>query len=209
MKTTKTNKPESVTITHSVMLHNLITAVDNYDSQNIVIHSLHKIREEKLDILREAGISNVQSGQNAASKNPVILPHELSYVIVKSEFNAAFLKIKPDASEAQLNKNCAQKIISLKLWLSTGKFISNVGRDLPKVEWDLAREHSETAQFQAFEAAKAKKATEKVAAASKLNAQNKLLSPNTCIFYSTGVNYTPHIHTITNIAISDTTPCCL
>ncbi|MDD1627772.1 MAG: hypothetical protein LUQ26_09920 [Methylococcaceae bacterium] len=147
---------ENLTVSHATMLHNLFTA-----------------RAASLEVFIKAGINDVQSGQNANSKKAIVLPNQIAYAIVEAEENTAFLTLRPDASTVQVKKNLAQKVSTLKLWLSTGKFATNTGRDKPRVEHELALELSNTAQIQAFQAIRNTKASDKIAAESKINAKKQ------------------------------------
>jgi len=161
---------EALTIDHATMLHTLNAAVLAHDTASLAVHTTFTARAASLEALTKAGINDVQSGQNANSKKPVVLPNQIAYSVAESEYNTAFLTLRPDATTTQVKKNLAQKIASLKVWLSTGKFLSNVGRDKPALEHTLALEASNTAQIKAFQAIKNTKASEKIAAESKAEA---------------------------------------
>jgi hypothetical protein len=94
----------------------------------------------------------------------------LSYAIASAEFLARFIAKNPQSTEKQQKSDIAQRLISLKYWLNSGTFLNNVGRDKVKSEHELAVEKSESAQVQAFQAAKSAKVAGKIAEASKIEA---------------------------------------
>ena len=106
----KTSTNEALVTDHAVMLHNLNVAVIAHDTASGIVHTTYTARLACLELLTKAGINDVQSGQNAASKKAIVLPNQLAYAIVKAEEDALFLVAKPDATEAQLKKNLAQKV---------------------------------------------------------------------------------------------------
>ena len=161
---------EAQTVNTATMFHALNDAIEFYDIVHGKLHGAFVDREKCLKALIESGITSIQSGKNAKSKNPVVLPGQLAYAIAKSDYNARFMAKNPSATVKQIADNLKQKIAGLQLFLTTGTFLNNVGRDKPALEYDLAFKKSETSAMAAFQAMKNLKASNKLAEESKIEA---------------------------------------
>ena len=161
---------EAQTVNTATMFHALNDSIEFYDIVHGNLHGAFIDREKCLNALIESGITAIQSGKNANSKNPVVLPNQLAYSIAKSDYNARFLAKNPNASIKQIADNLKQKIAGLQVFLTTGTFLNNVGRDKPALEYDLAFKKSETSAMLAYQAKKNLNASNKIAEQSKLEA---------------------------------------
>jgi N-acyl-D-aspartate/D-glutamate deacylase len=165
--TNNTNNTETNTINLNALFVALNDAIDNYDAKHDALHVAFIDRDSRLKQLIDAGITSVQTGNNAISKNPVVLANQLPYAMAKADYNTRFLVKNPKATDTQLKNNLKQKISGLQVFLSTGTFLNNVGRDKPQLEYNLAFEKSETSAMQAYQAKKNLNASIKIAEATK------------------------------------------
>ena len=158
--TTQTNN----TIEAATKLHSLMDAVTAHDTLSIDLNKAYDIRAAALESLLKMGFKAVQSGKSLRY-NPNAEPkaNEFSYKIASAEFTARFTYKNPEATEKQIRERVKQDIQSLSVWLSTGKFLSNVGRDKPKLELELASAKFEEIEYQFKQAEQQKKAVEKIA----------------------------------------------
>ena len=162
-----TNNTESNTVKLNVLFVALNDAIDRYDVTHGVLHLAYIDRYTRLKQLIEAGITSVQTGKNANSKNPVVLTNQLPYAMAKADYNTRFLVKNPKATDIQLKNNLKQKISGLQVFLSTGYFLNNAGRDKPQLEYLLAFTKSETSAMTAYQAKKDLNASIKIAEATK------------------------------------------
>jgi hypothetical protein len=74
-------------------------------------------------------------------------------------------------TEKQIKERVKKDIQSLSYWLSSGKFLTNVGRDKNRAEFELASEAFEADQFQLKQAEARKKELEKIADKNRADAK--------------------------------------
>ena len=144
MKTTESN-----TVTAVALLTALMDAINTHDATCQSVHEAFNNKVKALESIRKAGFVDVQSGKDKG-KEP--LKGFYPYNLAADTFKAAFLKKSPTASATQIAARLKQDIISLKRMLQTGKFISNVGRETPKREFDFAISQQAEADMAAFTA---------------------------------------------------------
>lgn len=168
--TTYAMNNETLTVVNTNLLHALNDSMEFYDIAHGKLHAAFIDREKCLKALIESGITSIQSGKNANSKNPVVLPGQLAYAIAKSDYNARFMAKNPSATVKQIADNLKQKIAGLQVFLTTGTFLNNVGRDKPVLEYELAFNKSETSAMLAYQAKKNLNESNKLAEQSKLEA---------------------------------------
>lgn len=170
-------------VTIAVAIHNLFNANELYDSSLLETYKLNEIRVKYLEELKAMGFKTVQSGKALRYNSEAQpLPTEVSYLIVKSDSESRFLAKNPDATEKQIKERVKKDVQSLSVWLSHGKFLSNVGRDLPKLELDLASTKFEELDYQLKQTEQSKKTTDRIAAESLKQAkamQEQVLSEQT------------------------------
>jgi hypothetical protein len=183
-----TTTQENNNVKAAQLLSTLLDKVDNYDEGFSTLSELHAARIKPLEALRAAGFKAVQSGK-AVRYNPNAAPlaNEYPYTVAISEFEARFnkrwdSKLTPSQLEArrlgdpkysptkkQLDDNNKQKIASLNYWLLNGKFTTNIGKDKPKLEAELAAERFSEATLEAV------RANTKAKIAIRQSAENKKL----------------------------------
>lgn len=181
-----TTTQENNNIKAAQLLSTLLDAVNNYDDGLSTLSELHAARIKPLEALRAAGFKAVQSGK-AVRYNPNAAPlaNEYPYTVAISEFEARFnkrwdSKLTPIQLEArklgdpkysptkkQLDDNNKQKIASLNYWLLNGKFTTNIGKDKPKLEAELAAERFSEATLEAVRASTAAKIAARQASENK------------------------------------------
>ena len=146
-------------------LSNLLDAVDQVDTLSLTLHGAIERRALSLTALRSMGFTSMQSGKAARyqTKGAPIASTEYPYAAAKAEFlkriankeEAAAAKAKETKTTykpltaAKIDNIVKQNISSLNVWLVTGKFTTNVGRDLPRIEAEVAAELSKKLDFEA------------------------------------------------------------
>ena len=140
---------EAVTVTAVTLLNKLMAAISIHDLASEGIHKAFNAKVEALESIRKAGYVDMQSGKD---KDKAALKGFYPYSLAADAFKASFLKKSPTATDTQIAARLKQDIISLKRMLQTGRFISNVGRETPKKEFDFAVSASANADMLAFTA---------------------------------------------------------
>ena len=140
---------ESTTVCAATLLNNLIVVINTHDLACEGIHKAFNAKQSALEAIRKAGYIDIQSGKD---KDKEALKGFYPYSLAADTFKAAFLKKTPTATDTQISARLKQDIISLKRMIQTGKFVSNVGRESPKKEFDFAVSASANADMLAFTA---------------------------------------------------------
>lgn len=132
---------ESNNVTAAALLSNLLDNNDGHNASLIATHTAYNGKIKALEALRAAGFKSMQPGSALRyNKNAAPLKGEYSYAIAIIEFTARFLVIKPNATPKQIDDNNKQRISTLNLWLKTGKFSNNTGKDAPRLEHEFSME---------------------------------------------------------------------
>ena len=142
------NTNDSNTIKSVAALSTLLNNVDAVDSLANAMHGAVEKRAASLEALRSLGFTSLQSGKAARYDKP-LTAGEFSYKQAVAEFTARFLAKKPNATKAQIDNNNKQQSSALNVWLVTGKFTTNTGRDMPRIEVEVASELSTKLDFEA------------------------------------------------------------
>ena len=142
------NTNENNTIKSVQALSTLLNNVDAVDSLASAMHGAVEKRALSLAALRSLGFTSLQSGKAARYDKP-LAAGEYSYKQAITEFTARFMAKKPNATKAQIDNNNKQQASALNVWLVSGKFTTNVGRDMPKIEAEVAAELSKKLDFEA------------------------------------------------------------
>jgi hypothetical protein len=132
---------ESNNVTAAALLSNLLNAVAIHDASLVDANAAYNGKIRALEILRAAGYKSMQAGSALRyNANAAPLKGEYSYVVAATEFDARFLLAKPSATPKQTTDNRKQRISTLNLWLKTGKFSNNTGKDAPRLEHEFSLE---------------------------------------------------------------------
>lgn len=128
--------------THAVsLLVSLLNANDGHDASLLATHTAYNGKIKALEALRAAGFKSMQAGTALRyNKDAAPLKGEFSYTAAITEFKARFLLVKPNATPKQIDDNNKQRISTLNLWLKTGKFSNNTGKDAPRLEHEFSME---------------------------------------------------------------------
>ncbi len=132
---------ESNNVTAAALLSNLLNAVAIHDAILLDTTTAYNSKIKALETLRSAGYKSVQAGSALRyNANAAPLKGEFSYTAAVTEFTARFLLIKPAATPKQVAANNKQRVSTLNLWLKTGKFSTNTGKDAPRLEHEASLE---------------------------------------------------------------------
>ena len=135
------NVLENNTIHAVSLLVNLLNANEGHNASLIATHTAYNGKIKALEALRAAGFKSMQAGSALRyNKDAAPLKGEFSYTAAVVEFTARFLLIKPNATPKQIDDNNKQRISTLNLWLKTGKFSNNTGKDAPRLEHEFSLE---------------------------------------------------------------------
>lgn len=150
------NVLENNNVQASLLLANLLDAVTVHDTALLSVGDAFTGKMKALEALRSAGYKSMQAG-SALRYNKNAMPNkgEYSYTVAVQEFTARFLAIKPQATQKQIDGNNKQRVATLNLWLKTGKFSSNVGKDGAKLEHVASLERVDVERQAVADAAKA------------------------------------------------------
>jgi hypothetical protein len=150
---------ESNNVTAAALLSNLLNAVAIHDAILLDTTTAYNSKIKALEALRAAGFKSVQGG-GAVRYNPNAAPNkgEFSYIAAVTEFESRFnaawdSKLSPDQlldrknddtkhrpSKKKVDDNNKQRVSTLNLWLKTGKFSNNTGKDKPRLEHEFSLE---------------------------------------------------------------------
>jgi hypothetical protein len=132
---------ESNNVTAAALLSNLLNAVDIHNAISVDANAAYNGKIKALEVLRAAGYKSMQAGHALRyNANAAPLKGEYSYVVAATEFDARFLLAKPNATPKQIADNRKQRMSTLNLWLKTGKFSNNTGKDAPRLEHEFSLE---------------------------------------------------------------------
>ena len=132
---------ESNNVTAAALLSNLLNAVAIHDASLLDVNAAYNGKIKALEVLRAAGYKSMQAGSALRyNANAAPLKGEYSYTVAATEFDARFLLVKPAATPKQIADNRKQRISTLSLWLKTGKFSTNTGKDAPRLEHEASLE---------------------------------------------------------------------
>lgn len=132
---------ESNNVTAVALLSNLLNAVAIHDAILLDTTTAYNSKIKALEALRAAGFKSMQAGNALRyNVNAAPLKGEYSYTVAATEFDARFLLVKPNATPKQIADNRKQRISTLSLWLKTGKFSNNTGKDKPRLEHEVSLE---------------------------------------------------------------------
>ena len=150
---------ESNNVTAAALLSNLLNAVARHNSCLVDAHAAYNDRAKALEVLRAAGYKSVQGGGKVRyNANAAPDKGEYSYIIAAADYTARFnaewdsnltpkqkleralddKKHRP--SQKQIDGNNKQRISTINLWLKTGKFSNNTGKDTPRLEHEASME---------------------------------------------------------------------
>lgn len=132
---------EANNVTAAALLSNLLNAVAIHDTSLVDANAAYNGKIKALELLRAAGFKSMQAGNALRyNANAAPLKGEYSYVVAATEFDARFLLARPNATPKQTTDNRKQRISTLNLWLRTGKFSNNTGKDAPRLEHEFSLE---------------------------------------------------------------------
>ena len=150
---------ESNNVTAAALLSNLLNAVAIHDTSLVDANAAYNGKLKALEVLRAAGYKSMQGG-GAVRYNANAAPNkgEYSYTVAVTEFTARFntvwdSKLSPTQkaeralddtkhrpSKKRIDDNNKQRVSTLNLWLKTGKFSNNTGKDAPRLEHEFSME---------------------------------------------------------------------
>jgi hypothetical protein len=150
---------ESNNVTAAALLSNLLNAVAIHDASLLDTNAAYNGKIKALEVLRAAGYKSMQGG-GAVRYNSAAIPNkgEFSYIAAITEFTARFNAVwdsklspaqkaeraidetKHRPSKKKVDDNNKQRVSTLNLWLKTGKFSSNTGKDAPRLEHEFSLE---------------------------------------------------------------------
>ena len=150
---------ESNNVTAASLLSNLLNAVAIHDAILLDTTTAYNSKIKALEALRAAGFKSMQGGGAVRyNANAAPLKGEYSYTVAVTEFTARFnavwdSKLSPTQllerknddtkhrpSKKKVDDNNKQRISTLNLWLKTGKFSNNTGKDAPRLEHEASLE---------------------------------------------------------------------
>ena len=150
---------EANNVTAASLLSNLLNAVAIHDAILLDTTTAYNGKIKALEALRAAGFKSMQGGGAVRyNANAAPLKGEYSYTVAVTEFTARFnavwdsklsptqlLERKSDdtkhrPSKKKVDDNNKQRISTLNLWLKTGKFSNNTGKDAPRLEHEASLE---------------------------------------------------------------------
>lgn len=146
--------------THATsLLSNLLNAVAIHDTVLVDANTAYNSKTRALEALRAAGFKSMQAGSALRyNANAAPLKGEYSYIAAVTEFESRFnaawdSKLSPDQlldrknddtkhrpSKKKVDDNNKQRVSTLNLWLKTGKFSNNTGKDKPRLEHEFSLE---------------------------------------------------------------------
>jgi hypothetical protein len=150
---------ESNNVQAAALLSTLLTAVAVHDASLMDANAAYNGKIKALEALRTAGFKSMQAGSALRyNANAAPLKGEFSYTAAVTEFTARFnalwdSKLSPAQmldrknddtkhrpSKKKVDDNNKQRVSTLNLWLKTGKFSSNTGKDAPRLEHEFSLE---------------------------------------------------------------------
>jgi hypothetical protein len=147
---------ESVTIDASVLIHEYDLATYAIDDANLAQYNAGRGMQSILEKIVKSGYTSLQSG-HVKSKKPK--QGEFPYLVASTEFETNYLarhkslhdteqaKVKPEErieyvapAKTMVDNIVKQKISTLSFFLDSGKYTSNVGKDKPRLMYEIYNE---------------------------------------------------------------------